>query len=78
MKKPSYSMRRGRHLRRAIALSLAIAAVSLPAFASDGATSVRLPDSIRFPESVTSDANGTLFVSLGLQESPEGGQAARG
>lgn len=63
MKKLSYSMRRGRHLRHAITLSLVIATVSLPAFASDGSTSVRLPDSSRFPESVTSDANGTLFVS---------------
>lgn len=63
MKRSSHSMGRGLHLRRAITRSLAIAAVSLPAFASDGSTSVRLPDRSRFPESVTSDANGNLFVS---------------
>jgi hypothetical protein len=43
-------------------LSLAISTLSFPGHASDGSASVRLPDSNRFPESVTSDANGNLFV----------------
>lgn len=63
MMNPSRSARRRGHFRRAVRLWLAVASLSFPAFASDGSTSVRLPESNRFPESVTSDANGTLFVS---------------
>ncbi|SDA33051.1 hypothetical protein SAMN02799622_05438 [Methylobacterium sp. UNC378MF] len=55
--------RRGKCFHRAVALWLAIGTIGFPALASEGSTSVRLPDSSRFPESVTSDANGTLFVS---------------
>jgi sugar lactone lactonase YvrE len=57
------SRRGGKRLHRAVRLSLAIATFGFPALASEGSTSVRLPDSSRFPESVTSDADGALFVS---------------
>lgn len=63
MRNTGRSARRGGHFRRAVRLSFAVASLSFPALASDGSTSVRLPESNRFPESVTSDANGTLFVS---------------
>ncbi|MCJ2142614.1 hypothetical protein [Methylobacterium sp. E-066] len=52
-----------RHALRLSALSLAIAWAALPAAAADGSTAIRLPDTSRFPESVTSLADGTLFVS---------------
>lgn len=63
MRNPSRLARRSSLLHHAMWLSLAIASLSLPALAADGSTSVRLPDTSRFPESVTADANGTLFVS---------------
>lgn len=52
-----------RHALRNTVLSLAIAWAALPASAADGPTAIRLPDTARFPESVTSLADGTLFVS---------------
>lgn len=63
MRNPSRLARRSSLLHHAMWLSLAVASLSLPALAADGAMSVRLPDTSRFPESVTADANGTLFVS---------------
>lgn len=43
-------------------LSMVVAGLSLPALASDGNGEIRLPDDNRFPESVTSTSDGTLFV----------------
>lgn len=63
MNNPTHLARRVSGLPAAIGLSLAIASLTLPALAAGGTTSVQLPDGGRFPESVTSDANGTLFVS---------------
>lgn len=44
-------------------LSIVLAWLSLPATAADGPGVIRLPDASRFPESVTSVSDGTLFVS---------------
>ncbi|WP_288580284.1 hypothetical protein [uncultured Methylobacterium sp.] len=63
MKNPSRPARRSGVFQHSLWLSLAVASLTLPALAADGSTSVRLPESSRFPESVTADANGTLFVS---------------
>lgn len=63
MRNPSRLARRRSLLHHAMWLSVAVASLGLPALAADGSTSVRLPDTSRFPESVTADANGTLFVS---------------
>lgn len=63
MKNPPRLARRGLRFPAAVGLSLVIASLSLPALAAGGTTSVRLPDGSRFPESVTSESNGTLFVS---------------
>ncbi len=63
MRNPSRLARRSSLLHHAMWLSVAIASPSHPVLAADGSTSVRLPDTSRFPESVTADANGTLFVS---------------
>ncbi|MET0429800.1 MAG: hypothetical protein ABW026_15055 [Microvirga sp.] len=53
-----------RHAVGIPARSLAIAWAALPASAADGPTAIRLPDTGRFPENVTSLADGTLFVSI--------------
>ena len=63
MKNSPRQARRGLRFPAAVGLSLIVASLSVTAFAAGGTTSVRLPDGSRFPESVTSDANGTLFVS---------------
>ena len=63
MRNPSRSTRRIGRFRRALRLSVAVASLSLPALAADDPKSLRLPEGNRFPESVTSDANGTLYVS---------------
>lgn len=63
MRNSTRSADRSGRFQRVMMLSLAIASVSFPALAADGVKSVRLPDGNRFPESVTSDANGTLYVS---------------
>lgn len=63
---PSDPFRRrvgSRHAVGAAVLSVALAWLSVPAAAQDRADAIRLPDSSRFPESVTSLADGTLFVS---------------
>ena len=63
MKNSPRQARRGLRFPAAVGLSLIVASLSVPVLAAGGTTSVRLPDGSRFPESVTSDANGTLFVS---------------
>ena len=63
MRNSTRSARRSGRFQRAMRLSLAVASLSFPALAADGAKSILLPDGNRFPESVTSDANGTLYVS---------------
>lgn len=63
MKNSPRQARRGLRFPAAVGLSLLVASLSVTAFAAGGTTNVRLPDGSRFPESVTSDANGTLFVS---------------
>ncbi|WP_311274068.1 hypothetical protein [Methylobacterium sp. WCS2018Hpa-22] len=52
-----------RHSIRLSMLTILLAGVGLAAVASERTSEIRLPDSARFPESVTSVSDGTLFVS---------------
>ncbi|GEP07286.1 Vgb family protein [Methylobacterium oxalidis] len=49
--------------RYAVGLSVVFALMGLPALASDRLEAIRLPETGRFPENVTSTSDGTLFVS---------------
>ncbi|MCC0806110.1 hypothetical protein FPV16_07740 [Methylobacterium sp. W2] len=52
-----------RHAIRLSMLAILFAGVGLPAAALERTSEIRLPDSSRFPESVTSVSDGTLYVS---------------
>lgn len=52
-----------RQATRMSVLTVLLAGLSLPAVASDGTSEIRLPDTGRFPENVSSTRDGTLFVS---------------
>lgn len=54
---------RNQPLRYALRLSVAFALLGLPALASDRPETIRLPETGRFPENVTSASDGALFVS---------------
>lgn len=52
-----------RYALRLTELSVVLASLSLPAASYDKFEAIRLPDTMRFPENVTSVSEGTLFVS---------------
>ncbi|GJD33093.1 Virginiamycin B lyase [Methylobacterium adhaesivum] len=58
-----HAVDRAKPLWSALRVSVVFTLLGLPAIASDRPDTIRLPDTGRFPENVTSAANGTLFVS---------------